>query len=239
MNILINGTSITRGKGQWPCFLQEKLDKSHSIINLAQAGAGNTYIHESTVSEISKRPYDLVLIQWAYFDRLDIRVNDIHNFRDTAYTSEFQAKQNDWPGKIIWPVNDQDYVEKNWVFGCGYINERKDDSVGKLFRDYYKHTGHVEFIQASLIKMISLQNTLKVMNIPYLFMRYRPMVRLARFKHLYDMIDWSNFYDGKLIHTIAKEMNAFDFTSHPFPSAQAAFAGELHQDLINRKLIDA
>ena len=127
MRILVNGTSISRGPETWPYYIEEKLGTQ--IVNLAQAGSGNTYLHESTVSELGERPYDLVIIQWAYVNRLDFRVHDIAKFRDSTYTSEFQAKQNDWKGKVIIPVNDQDYVQKNWIFGCGYINEQLDLSL--------------------------------------------------------------------------------------------------------------
>lgn len=237
MNILVNGTSISRGDKSWPYYLQEKIGAECNIVNLAQAGSGNTYIHESTVEEISKRPYDLVLIQWTYANRFDIRVKDITKFSDTTYTSDYQSRQNDWPSKVIWPINDQDYVQKNWIFGCGYINEQKNDSIGRVFKEYYRVTKRSDQIMSSLIKIISLQNTLKAMSVPYLFTSYRQMPRMQRFNHLYKLIDWSNFYSGPHLHTIAKNNNQIDDTFHPFSEAHLEYAGELYTNLVNRKLV--
>ena len=237
MNILINGTSISRGKNSWPYFLQSQMDCS--LINLAQAGSGNTYIHEATVAELSERPYDLVLIQWTYADRFDFRVKDISKFSDTTYTTNFQCEQNDWPSKQIHPVNDQDYVQPDWIFGCGYLNERQDDSIGQVFKPLYQHVGANEHVFSTLIKIISLQNTLKALGVPYLFMEYRPMTQLSRFDQLYKLIDWNNFYSGKHLFTIAKEHDALDDTLHPSTECQKLYAVDLYNDLVNRKYINA
>lgn len=239
MNILVNGTSISRGLGSWPYYLMDRLPADKfNLVNLAQAGSGNTYIHESTVEEVANRKYDLVIIQWTYANRFDIRVKDIARFKDSAYTSDYQSQQNDWPGKVIWPVNDQDYVQKNWIFGVGYINELKDDNLGKVFKEYYRVTRRSDQIAASLIKIISLQNTLKAMNVPYLFTSYRPLPRIARFAHLHNLIDWDNFYSGPHLHKVAKDNNQIDDTFHPYPEAQLSYANILYEDLIARKLIN-
>ena len=237
MNVLVNGTSISRGNQSWPYYLQRLVKQDFNLVNLAQAGSGNTYIHESTVAEISERTYDLVILQWTYVDRFDFKTKDISKFRDTEYTSLYQSAQNDWPEKIIDPINDQDWVQKDWVFGCGYINERRDDSIGRVLKEYYNVTGPSEHMFASLIKIISLQNTLRALNIPYLFMEYRPMTRFDRFKKLYDLIDWSCFYSGEDLFTIAKQRNSLDNTLHPSAECQKIYAQALYQDLIVRKYI--
>jgi hypothetical protein len=234
MNVLVNGTSISRGENSWPYYLKNCVKHKFDIVNLAQAGAGNTYIHESTVSEISENPYDLVLIQWTYADRFDFRVKDISKFSDSEYTTQYQSAQNDWPSKTIIPFNDQDRVQKDWVFGCGYINERRDDSIGRVLKQYYQATGQSEHMFSSLIKIISLQNTLWALNIPYLFLEYRPMARFDRFKKLYDLIDWSKFYNGQDLYTIASQRNALDDTLHPSTECQEIYASNLYQDLIDR-----
>lgn len=237
MNILVNGTSISRGDQSWPYYLQGSVGQNFNLTNLAQAGSGNTYIHESTVEEISQRPYDLVMIQWTYTNRLDFRVKDISRFRDTAYTSEYQSKQNDWPGKIIYPVNDQDYVQKDWIFGCGYINEQKDDSIGRVFKEYYNAVGSSEQMFSSLVKIISLQNTLKQLNIPYVFIEYRPMTRFDRFNNLYNLIDWEHFYSDVHLFDIAKVKNALDDTLHPDAECQQIYANHLHKYLLDKKIL--
>ncbi len=237
MKVLVNGTSISRGDQSWPYCLQ-KLCNNVDIINLAQAGAGNTYIHESTVEELAQRNYDLVLIQWTYVDRLDIRVKDINKFSDTEYTSLYQSQQNDWPGKIIYPVNDQDYVQKDWVFGCGYINQRRDDSVGRVFKEYYEVTSFNEHMASSLIKIISLQNTLKTLGIPYLFIEYRSMTKFDRFQKLYELIDRSQFSTTGTLFDLASQQNSLDDTLHPFIECHQDYAAALYKELIDRKLLN-
>ena len=68
MKVLINGSSISSGKPvweldsttgnftasqpTWPYRLQEQLN--FDMVNLAVAGAGSAYIHESTIAELSQ-----------------------------------------------------------------------------------------------------------------------------------------------------------------------------------------
>lgn len=237
MNILVNGSSVSRGNESWPYYLQDRIGADCNIVNLAQAGSGNTYIHESTVEEISQRPYDLVLIQWTYANRVDFRVKDIKQFRDTTYTTDYQSRQNDWPSKVVWPVNDQEYVQKNWIFGCGYLNEPGDNSLSRAVRGYYEATDADEHIFSKLIKIISLQNTLKIQNIPYVFVPYRPITQLARFKNLTDMIDMSNVFDVSLYKLSTDYDKTFDATQHPLPNIQKQYADSLYQHLLDKGLI--
>lgn len=237
MNILVNGSSLSQGQSTWPYALMKKLNPDHNLVNLACAGSGNTYLFESTMAEISLRPYDLVIMQWSYVNRLDIRVHDISKFDDSEYTSDAQIKFNDFPEKKIWPVNDTKYIQNNWVFGCGYVNTPNVPSLNKLFGEYYKHTTDDEYIPSSLIKMISLQNTLKVMGIPYLFTTYRPLKQFPRFANFYDQLNLSNFYDGEHLFTTATNNDALDDTDHPLPFVHEIYAENIYQDLLKRKLI--
>jgi hypothetical protein len=237
MNVLINGASICRGPVSWPYYLQEKAQTKFDLVNLAQSGAGNYYLHDSTISEIAKRPYNLVMVMWSYPERFDFRVKNILAFRDTQSTSWYSLRQNDWPSKVIHPVNDQDYVEDNWVFSCGYLNQRLDDTLGKVVKEYYRVAGTKEFMSATLIKIIGLQNTLKALEIPYVFMNYRPLLKTKEFDHLYSIIDWSNFYDGPHLHHLAKEYNDFDDTLHPKSISQQAYTNHVYEFLLKKQLI--
>lgn len=237
MNVLVNGSSVSRGNESWPYYLQEKIGSHCNIVNLAQAGSGNTYIHEATVEEISRRKYDLALIQWSYANRIDFRVKDIAQFSDTTYTTEYQSRQNDWPSKVVWPVNDQDYVQKNWIFGCGYINEPETKSLGRVLKGYYEVTDVEEHVFSKLIKIISLQNTFKAQGIPYLFVPYRPITQLSRFNHLNDMIDQSNIFDVSLYKLSTDHDTTFDATQHPLPHIHKDYAEHLYQELLKRKLV--
>ena len=159
MRILVNGCSFSRGPISWPYYLTNLTDiTGKNLVNLACAGAGNTYIHETTTRILDKEKFDLVLIMWSGISRIDFQVESIDFFEKTTYTSKYQSSQNDWPGKIINPMNDQDYVEKNWIFGCSHINN--DPMLGKFFKNFYMLVGHKELVNQFILKVISLQNSL-------------------------------------------------------------------------------
>lgn len=143
MKILVNGCSFSRGPISWPYYLQELLNCE--LVNLAQSGAGNSYIHESTVSELVHREYDLVIIMWSGLSRLDFKVEQVAQFSKTPFTSDYQHRQNDWPGKVIIPVNDQDYVEKDWVFGCGILNNEQELVRSNFLNGLYRYIGVEQF----------------------------------------------------------------------------------------------
>lgn len=215
-NLLVNGCSFSRGPGSWPYHL-----KYQNIVNLAQAGAGNTYIHESTMSELSQRHYDFVVIMWTGIHRVDLQVADIMDFAESKYTSQYQHQQNDWPEKIVNPVNDQDYVEKNWVFGCGHVNHDLAIKRSRVFEGIYRHVGQDQFKNALLIKMISLQNTLKQLQIPYLFGFYQDYDwQLRTNSNLYQLLDQNQIFNQQNINTIATTNNWLDQDGH-HPGVQA------------------
>ena len=206
INLLVNGCSFSRGPTAWPYHL-----KGTKITNIACAGAGNTYIHDSTIAELSKRSYDFVAIMWSGIARIDFKVENINQFNRSAYTSNYQSNQNDWPGKKIFPINDQDYVEKDWVFGCGFINREDAILKSKLFDQIYYYQTLKQFTHGLLVKMVSLQSVLKQLNIPYLFTYYNDYEKeLRSWPELYDMLDNTNIYNIQNIHIITKNNNWYD-----------------------------
>lgn len=224
MNILVNGASVSRGPDSWPYLVQTHFDAD--IVNLSQAGAGNTYIHETTIAELAQREYDLVIVQWTTFQRFDYKVKDIRLFNNTIYTSKYQSEHNDWPGKKIFPVNDQNFVEKDWAFGCGYVvNNDKDQNLRSAFKEFYNYTGSAEQVYHTLMKIISLQSYLKVNNIPYLFCFGRPFKLLDRFEHLNKQLDYSYIFTDQYVIDIAKNNNFWDKEGlHPSAEAYKIFA---------------
>jgi len=220
-NLLVNGCSFSRGPDSWPYYL-----KYQNIVNLAQAGAGNTYIHETTVAELAQRSYDFVIIMWTGIHRVDYKVSNINEFSESKYTSQYQHQQNDWAEKIVYPINDQDYVEKNWVFGCGHVNNESALRRSKIFEGVYRHVGQTQFIDSLLIKLISLQNTLKQMQIPYLFTFYEDYDdELATNKKLYSILDQTRIYKTQNINRITKTNKWVDQDGiHPGPAAHQAWA---------------
>jgi hypothetical protein len=219
--LLVNGCSFSRGPGSWPYFLS-----GYDVVNLAQAGAGNIYIHETTIAELTKRSYDFVVVMWSGLHRIDLKVADISLFSESTCTSQYQHQQNDWPEKIIIPVNDQDYVEKDWVFGCGGINKDSVIRKSKIFEQIHKYVDESQFVYGCLIKMISLQNVLKQMKIPYLFTFYQDYEEtLKMYPSLYNALDHIRIYNQENIYNITKKNNWFaDDNIHPGIPAHQAWA---------------
>ena len=229
-NVLVNGCSFSRGPGSWPYHLQKNLN--FNLVNLSQAAAGNLYIHNATISEITKRSYDLVIIMWSGLERVDVQVENISLFSQTALTSYSQSKLNDWPEKIVYPVNDQDYVEKNWVLAAGNTDEYLKSI--KFADTQYRYVGREQAIQQSLIHMISLQSVLKQMNIPYFFTFYRNYIPTLEKHFLFQHLDTNNMYTDQTIQDIANKHNSFaPDKQHPGDIAHKMWA-----DLLEPKLYE-
>lgn len=219
MNILVNGGSISQGPGSWPYHVQEYFGAN--IVNLSQAGAGNNYVCQSTISELAQREYNLVLIQWTPFIRFDYKVKDIDLFKNTIFTSDYQSNHTDWPGKVICPVNDQDYVEKDWVFGGGRaMNNDPDPELTHAFDGFYKYAGPSQYMYHALMSIISLQSYLKVKKIPYLFCFGRPWKMFERFKHLTEQLDQSHMFTTTYIYNLVEKNNWYAKDNY-HPNAQA------------------
>lgn len=228
--MLINGCSFSRGPGSWPYHL------GYDIVNLAQAGAGNTYIHETTISELARREYDAVTIMWSGPTRVDLRVENVNLFTNTKYTSAYQLTQNDWPEKIVHPINDQDYVEPNWLFGCGYVNRDIILTKSQIFEHIYKYQSINEFNQGFLIKLISLQNTLKQLGVPYLFTFYHPYFDSMKHYDLFKLVDTNSIYNSTNITDIMQEHQWYDEDGfHPGVRAHQAWA-EIIKEIWKQKL---
>jgi hypothetical protein len=221
LNLLVNGCSFSRGPTAWPYHLLNV-----NVTNLACAGAGNDYIHDTTIAELANRPYDFVAVMWSGISRVDLQVEDIKQFTQSKYTSQYQSTCNDWHDKIIEPVNDQDYVEKDWVFGCGHINGESALLNTRVFDSIYRYQSNIQFARSLLIKMISLQGVLKQLQIPYLFMYYQDYeLILKQFLNLYNMLDQRQIFNNNNISNIAKENNWYeDDQHHPNKIAHAEWA---------------
>jgi hypothetical protein len=234
MDILVNGSSMSRGAGSWPYYLQESLNCN--LVNLALGRSGNTYIHDSTISELSQRKYDMVLIMWATEGRIDMRVKSIDQFSDSTDTSTHQSLMNDWPSKQVHPINDQDYVQKDWIFSFNKSQNAKVDSVYNTLMPLHKLVDHAQYMESDLIKMISLQGVLKSLNIPYKFMFWWDFKKFSRFDNYYNMIDWSNIYLGTSLETIGKKNNWYHADGTHFNEhANELYAKHLAEYLLNEQ----
>lgn len=238
MKLLINGICKSRGPGSWPYPLQEML--GCDLVNLSLAGVGGNYIHETTINELLKRSYDLVIIQWNTSHHTSFKVDDITKYADSKNTSLYQASVNDWPEKIIEPVNDQDYVEKNWIMGTGHEHEPLD-SVGKFFSVYRGAVKYKQLVERDLIRIISLQSFLKCQQIPYVFTYGETIHKWKQYEHLYEKIDWSNWYLNDTIDDISKRNNgqykSDDLALGATPEGHLIYAELLAEHIKEKKLL--
>lgn len=236
MRILVNGPSPARGPNTWPYRLEKHYNAD--LVNLSQAGAGNIYIADSTIAELTQRKYDLVIIMWADLRRFDIKVANIDEFNDTIYTSKKQKIMNDWPEKKVWPINDQDYVDDNWVFGCGYLNTR-DPSIVKLFETYYQNTNLDTQYFTSYCRFLALQGFLKSINQPYMFVATRTIAKIERFSNLYNALDFDYIANEKTIFDFARESNSWEPDGiHPGSEAHKLYTDYLLMNIQQRKIIE-
>jgi len=227
--VLVNGCSFSRGPGSWPYQLQDLM--GFDLTNLAVASAGNHYIHDTTVSELSRSKYDFVIVMWSGLERVDVPVEDISMFDQCNTTSFQQSLKNDWPEKKIYPANDQDLVEKNWVFV--YPSQRQLQEL--KFAEFVKYQNYDTHRKQSMIYMISLQSILAQLQIPYVFCFYMDYVNeLKKEKDLCDLIRWENICCEDNLHNLATRTNSFDLDGyHPGVQAHTEWANTLHKFIIN------
>jgi len=222
MKILVNGSSVSHGEGTWPYYLQQST--GHDLINLSMAGAGNTYIADSTIAELAERSYDLVVIMWAEHNRMDFKIDRVaESFPTTEFTSLYQSQ-------FVPDQSSKDLIQKDWVFGVSYLGQTPADNTNALFKGYYTYSDHNQRIFSSLIKIISLQSVLQTLQVPYVFLSFKNMVGHHRFPHLDRMIDWSKFDQEKFLFSLAKENNLWDDeTRHPKIEAHKIYSKYLIQ----------
>lgn len=247
MKILINGSSVSSGavkqyedpdtkqmtvvQPNWPYCLRKKINCN--ITNLALGGAGNTYIHNSTITEISQRSYDLVLIMWTDVNRLDYRVTNPERFSKFNYNSK---KQTALMSNLLNGVTPNP-IQQDWIFSSDYYNGNLDTELAELF-GYHKFVNTDIHYSMSLINIISLQGVLKSLNIPYRFMFYKELVGLHRFSDLNNLIDWKNVINDTHLFSFAHRNNWWDESLiHPTDQAHDAYADILVDYLKNQKLI--
>lgn len=230
MKILVNGASLSAGPWTWPYRVKEMLNCE--MTNIALPAMGNTYIHESTVAELAKNKYDLVLIMWCdSIVRIDWKIDNVDKLEDKNWASQSLAG-------IKGPYhNDYEAVQKDWISSTGFLVEqyqkrlpREDQTdLNQLFYDYYSVVKKPQLVFHDLIKMISLQGVLKSMNIPYVFMRSGPGVQHVDYTELYASLDNKHFYNEVYIKPLCY-INGWmtdEEVPHPTEQGNVEFANHL------------
>jgi hypothetical protein len=237
MKILVNGASISAKPIAWPNQLKNKMECE--IINISCPGTGYTYVHESTVEKLSKEKFDLVLVMWPEtMVRADWQVGSIDQFDNNYWTS------NHLKG-IHEGMPQDNHVPENWISSQGYLVEsfgkkkkskEELDTISRLFVDYFSVVKYAELVQQSLIRVVSLQGVLKEMKIPYLFMTPGTLKKFDRYKNLYQLIDWSQFYTEQHLIDLATERGWTDPDNVNYPNewAYTVYAEFLYTEIKSR-----
>jgi len=170
MNVLISGCSFTHWPEEpgseknicWPTALQ-KLRPDFNIKNLAEPGAGNSYIANGVVRYVLENPnIDMALIMWSGVSRLDF-LTDLTNeaWHQMFDQFGFYRRVESCPGQL------------GYIFSGGaYGPWTQNPDMARLFKGLYMVSNNVSLAHINLIEIIKCQEFLKAKNIPYKFMSY-------------------------------------------------------------------
>lgn len=166
MKVLISGCSFTQWPDYpggpnicWPRYLHE-LHPEWQIKSLAEAGAGNQYICDSIIRELSENTYNQVLVMWSGVSRLDY----LTSLEDDAWEKLY----NSYGFFRRLPNN-----KLGWIFSGGQLGTWfKNPVAHKMFYEMYKVSSKLSLANINLMEIIKLQNYLQAKNIKYKFMSY-------------------------------------------------------------------
>lgn len=203
MRLLVNGASNNVGPSAWPYKLQKLLDCE--LTNLSVPGCANDYVHDTTINELGKQQYDLVIIMWPSIPlRVDWKVDNVHQFGSDAWTSQFHKDQ--------CPE-----AEDDWVMGGSHIVDESMEvprenrsELSKKFADFYSVVKAPQLMRSALIKMVSVHGVLKSLNIPFVFTYTAPVNSIQRYRHIENMMDKDCFYDGEYMTPMCVRKGYFD-----------------------------
>lgn len=168
MKILISGCSYTYGQesitdetASWATYFKS-IYPHHEIENLAFPGAGNSYIHDSVLLSILQKNIDLVLVMWTTFLRLDVPIS-------AELSKDHLQRSLTEPYVFLREVDRLHYIFSGGMAGSW---NRADKLIKSFFNTKYKFSRFDSLTIESLLKIISLQNILDSMKIPYRFMSF-------------------------------------------------------------------
>jgi hypothetical protein len=161
MKLYTTGCSFTwNDKKGWANILAEKLGVD--IVNLANPGAGNTYINHSIQLNDNKiiPDHDLVIIMWSGLTRKDVLIDRTDKLLKEAldgYMCNFMCGNN-----------------TNYIFSGGIVGSWMDTMpiTREIFEPLYKISSELTMATETLLNIISLQNYLKNKKIPYIMSSY-------------------------------------------------------------------
>ncbi len=204
MKLLVSGCSFTSDPDGWQSHLESIYS---SITNLAHPAVGNTYIANTLQDKCQAETYDMVLVMWSGYSRIDIP-SQWRNRRHNNYE---------------WFVPQQhSHSSVDWMLSGGHNagwRASQDHDVRELFQRLYLEMDFEHLAYLTLKNILNTQYFLKSVDIPYRFMSFinfwddvRPTQKFSSFYYddppiarwqclrpLIDRIDWNQwiFDDGR------------------------------------------
>jgi len=118
------------GKGHvwpmWPQLLPEIVNDTE-IVNLSEVGAGNEYISQCVIDSCERENYDLVIVQWAKSNRLDLINNEQKDLskkilQDNTYNTKYSnVKLND----RLWWLSSASEIDMVKQYHENYISKEQ------------------------------------------------------------------------------------------------------------------
>lgn len=243
-NLVVNGCSFTQETDYtrtWASFLREKINPEN-YINLAQGGAGNKYICDSTISFLESNTISskntLIIIMWSGVGRKDLHISEEWFFYFKEYY-DYLCRRND---------------ETCYLHSGGLTNSwLENKKTRKIFENIYKISDPLSICIENLLFFIHLKSYLKSNNYKFYFTNYfntwNPAVEstnggdycIGHFctKHTlnpiyqnFDFDDWIFLNDAKdCLGDLAEKTYSLDSTRHPIEETHSRFANALYSKL--------
>jgi hypothetical protein len=158
-NLVVNGCSFTQGT-TWASFLNKKTNPKN-YYNLAQGGAGNKYICDSTIAFLESNNFvpqeTLVLIMWSGIGRKDLHIS-----------GEWYYCLKDEYCYLCEKNNESYYLHSG-----GLTNSwLKNNFTKKVFEFLYKISDPLSICVENLLFFIQLESYLKCKNYKFAFTNY-------------------------------------------------------------------
>lgn len=166
MKFLISGCSFTQWPEYpggpnicWPRYFQEQ-NPQVEIKTVAEAAAGNQYIADSVIRNVSEERPDHVIVMWSGVSRLDY----LTSLEDPAWDALYDS----YGFYRRLPGNKLGYIFSGGRMGTWF----KNPVAHKMFNEMYKVASDTSLGYINLMEIVKTQNFLKAQGIPYHFMSY-------------------------------------------------------------------
>ena len=205
----VNDTDVVPGR--WPHFVAKRINAK--LYNRGQGSCGNDWISKSVIYETQKlldngiNPQNiLVMVMWSGIDRKGkfISRQETNNFKQLLNTEGGQANPINF---IDSPTNENCLVANTSGYLVGsLLCSFKNNNINTLKKELFKNITNEELAIESYEHFLRVQwfcksNNIKLINLTFMDIMHYPEYSTGpltgdfykNVKHLYDMIDFSNW----------------------------------------------